>query len=64
MMQYAALNVSANLENSAVSKGLEKFSFHSNPRRQGQTMFKLSYDSWKKTLMQGTVEGKRRDDRG
>ena len=27
----AALNMPANLENSAVAKGLEKVSFHSNP---------------------------------
>ena len=27
----AVLNMSANLENSAVAKGLEKVSFHSNP---------------------------------
>ena len=34
----------ANLENSAVATGLEKVSFHSNPKgRQCQRMFKLSY---------------------
>ena len=33
----------ANLENSAVATGLEKVSFHSNPKEsQCQTMFKLS----------------------
>ena len=38
------LNMPANLENSAVATGLEKDSFHSNPKaRQCQTMFKLSY---------------------
>ena len=32
----------ANLENSAVAKGLEKVSFHSNPKEQQcQRMFKL-----------------------
>ena len=32
----------ANLENSVVAKGLEKVSFHSNPKeRQCQRMFKL-----------------------
>ena len=32
----------ANLENSAVATGLEKVSFHSNPKeRQRQRMFKL-----------------------
>ena len=38
----AALNMPANLENSAVLTGLEKVSFHSNPKeRQCQTMLKL-----------------------
>ena len=38
----AALNMPANLENSAVATGLEKGSFHSNPKeRQCQRMFKL-----------------------
>ena len=38
----AALNMPANLENSAVATGLEKVSFHSNPReRQRQRMLKL-----------------------
>ena len=37
-----ALNISANLENSAVATGLEKVSFHSNPKEgQCQRMFKL-----------------------
>ena len=40
--ESAALNMPANLENSAVATGLEKVSFHSSPKeRQGQTMFKL-----------------------
>ena len=35
----------ANLENSAVATGLEKFSFHSNPKEgQSQRMFKLPYN--------------------
>ena len=35
----------ANWENSAVATGLEKVSFHSNPKeRQCQRMFKLSYN--------------------
>ena len=35
----------ANLENSAVATGLEKVSFHSNPKeRQYQRMFKLLHD--------------------
>ena len=37
-----ALNMPANLENSVVATGLEKVSFHSNPKeRQCQRMFKL-----------------------
>ena len=39
-----ALNMPANLENSAVATGLEKVSFHSNPKeRQCQRMLKLLY---------------------
>ena len=38
----AALNMPANLENSAVATGLEKVSFHSNPKEgQCQRMFQL-----------------------
>ena len=38
----AALNMPANLQNSAVVTGLEKVSFHSNPKeRQCQRMLKL-----------------------
>ena len=37
-------SMSASLENSAVATGLEKVSFHSNPKeRQCQRMFKLSH---------------------
>ena len=37
-----SLNMPANLEHSAVATGLEKLSFHSNPKeRQCQRMFKL-----------------------
>ena len=40
--ESAALNMPANLENSAGATGLEKVSFHSNPKeRQCQRMFKL-----------------------
>ena len=36
--------MSANLENSAVAPGLEKISFHSNPKeKQCQSMFKPNY---------------------
>ena len=42
--ESAALNMPANLENSAVATGLEKVSFHSNPKeRQCQRMVKLSH---------------------
>ena len=38
-------NMPANLENSAVSTGLEKVSFHFNPKeRQCQRMFKLQHN--------------------
>ena len=41
----ATLNMSANLENSAVAAGLEKVSFHSNPKeRQCQRMLKLPHN--------------------
>ena len=41
----AALNMPANLENSAVATGLEEVSFHSNPKEmQYQRMFKLLYN--------------------
>ena len=42
-VKSAALNMPANLENSAVATGLEKISFHSNPK-QSQRLFKLPYD--------------------
>ena len=39
------LNMPANLENSAVAPGLEKISFHSNPKeRQCQRMLNLSHN--------------------
>ena len=38
-------SIPANLENSAVATGLEKVSFHSNPKeRQCQKMLKLPYN--------------------
>ena len=41
----AALSIPANLKNSAVATGLEKVSFHSNPKeRQCQRMFKLLHN--------------------
>ena len=45
------LNMPANLENSAVATGLEKVSFHSNPKeRQCQRMFKLLHNCTHLTL--------------
>ena len=44
-VKSAALNMPANLENSAVATGLEKVSFHSNPKeRQCQRMLKLLHN--------------------
>ena len=41
-VESVALNMPENLENSAVATGLEKVSFHSNPKeRQLEGMFKL-----------------------
>ena len=41
--ESAALNMPANLENPVVATGLEKVSFHSNPKEgQCQTMFKTT----------------------
>ena len=41
----ATLNMSANFENSAVATGLEKVSFHSNPKeRKCQRMLKLPHN--------------------
>ena len=43
--ESAALNMPANLENSVVATGLEKVSFHSNPKeRQCQRMLKLTHN--------------------
>ena len=45
MLWSAALNMPANLENSAVATGLEKVGFHSNPKeRQCQRMFQLPHN--------------------
>ena len=44
-VKSAALNLPANLENSAVATGLEKVSFHSDPKeRQCQRMLKLPHN--------------------
>ena len=43
--ESAALNMPANLENSAVATGMENVSFHFNPKvRQCQRMFKLPHN--------------------
>ena len=43
--ESAALNMPAHLENSAVATGLEKVSFHFNPKeRQCQRMLKLPHN--------------------
>ena len=45
MLLSAVLNTSANLENSVLATGLEKFSFYFNPKeRQYQIMFKLLHN--------------------
>ena len=45
IMRNIALNMPSNLENSAVATGLEKVSFHSNPKeRQCQRMLKLPHN--------------------
>ena len=45
LLNMPAFNMPANLENSAVATGLEKVSFHSNPKeKQCQRMFKLVYN--------------------
>ena len=45
--ESAALNMPENLENSAVATGLEKVSFHSNPKeRQCQRMLKLLHSAF------------------
>ena len=47
----ATLNIPANLENSAVAKGLENVSYHSNPKeRQCQRIFKLPHNCTHLTL--------------
>ena len=44
-VKSAALSMPANLENSAVTTGLEKVGFHSNPKdRQWQRMLKLPHN--------------------
>ena len=57
----AALNMSANLENSAVATGLEKVSFHFNPKEgQCQRMFKLQCNCAHFTCYQGYAQNSSR----
>ena len=52
-----ALNRPAGLENSAVATGLEKVSFHSNPKEeQCQRMFKLLHNCTHFTCQQGNAQ--------
>ena len=52
-----ALNLPANLENSAVATGLEKVCFHSNPKeRQCQRMFKLLHNFTHLTCKQSNAQ--------
>ena len=51
-VKSATLNMPANLENSAVATGLEKVSFHSNPKeRQYQRMLKLPHSCTQLTML-------------
>ena len=55
--ESAAINMPANLENSEVATGLEKVSFHSNPKdRQHQRMIKLLYNCTDPTHWQSNVQ--------
>ena len=52
-----AVNMPANLENSAVATGLEKVSFHSNPKeRQRQRMLKLLHNCTHLTRQQSNAQ--------
>ena len=49
--------MSANLENTAVATGLEKVSFHSNPKeRQCQKMFQLPHNCIHLTCQQSNAQ--------
>ena len=53
----AAFNMPANLENSAVATGLEKVSFHSNPKeRQCQRMLQLPHNCTHLTHWQSNAQ--------
>ena len=56
-VKSTALNIPANLENSAVATGLEKVSFHFNPKeRQCQRLFKLLYNCTHLTRQQSNAQ--------
>ena len=56
-VESAAFNMPANLENSTVVTGLEKVSFHSNPKeRQCQRMLKLPHNCTHLTCKQSNVQ--------
>ena len=55
--ESAALNMPANLENSSVATGLEKVSFHSNPKeRQCQIMLELPHNCTHFTCYQSNAQ--------
>ena len=54
--ESAALNMPANLENSAVATGLEKDSSHSNPKGQCKGMFRLPHKCTLFTHWQGNAQ--------
>ena len=57
VVESAALNMPANLENSAVATVLGKVSFHSNPKeRQCQRMFKLPHNCTHFTRYQSNAQ--------
>ena len=56
-VKSAALNTPGNLENSAVVTGLEKVTFHSNPKeRQCQRMLKLPHNCTHLTRLQSNAQ--------
>ena len=56
-VKSVALNMPANLENSAVATGLEKVRFHSNPKEgQCQRMFKVLHNHAHFTCSQGYAQ--------
>ena len=56
-VKSVAVNMPANLENSAVATGLEKVSFHSNPKeRQCQRMLKLLHNCTHLTHLQNNAQ--------